>query len=307
MTGSHGAETTADNTFSGINTFFKAAPSATDGYNVAAYVFRDTTGLLGGTAGNVNPTFRSYTKTGSGVAAYEWGILSVLDNYATAGEDVAIYGQGNKGTGVGPTWAAVVEARDRSNNPNPTTALVGIEVDVFANGADANSSRIGIDVVAGIGVPGGVPPAIYAGIRIGPQNEDAANATISNGLLLKGAMTNAINLFSSGETGITFGNSLVTGMDLSRGSYAGEAVLLNANQAIRFDTTANLSLSYHSSAAVFLFSGAPVQMQNSMAFPSVGNVASTASAGTAILPAAPAGFLIFKLDGVNYKLPYYGN
>lgn len=117
--------------------------SATDGYG--NLVTRDTRGLSGGIAGHVNTALTSYTIAGKDVKQFEWNFLALLDNYADAGENCAMYAQGNK-HGIGPTWGACIEACDTT--PVDSTGLVGAEVDCWVTGAD-NGLRFGVDVVVG--------------------------------------------------------------------------------------------------------------------------------------------------------------
>jgi len=115
-----------------------------DGYDGGFSVTRNTTGQAGGAHGNVNAAAIFHTVTGRDQASFEWVNLSILDNYATGGENVAFYAQANK-HGIGPTFAAVSEATDTAGSSG---SLVAHEFDVFATGADTGS-RIGLDIVSG--------------------------------------------------------------------------------------------------------------------------------------------------------------
>jgi uncharacterized protein YceK len=120
--------------------------SVNDGYGAGLQVQRDTQGQAGGTPGHVNTAAMFHSATGQGVTAFEWVQLAILDNFSTAGENVAAYAQANKHAS-GPTWAAVSEANDAYGLPG---ALVAHEFDVFTSGPD-NGSRIGLDLVVGDG------------------------------------------------------------------------------------------------------------------------------------------------------------
>lgn len=117
-----------------------------DGYNAGLMVQRDLQGQAGGTRGNVNTAAVFHTVTGQQENAFEWVQLAILDNHATAGENVAAYAQANKHA-AGPTWAAVSEANDKYGLPG---ALVAHEFDLFTTGQD-NGNRIGLDIVVGDG------------------------------------------------------------------------------------------------------------------------------------------------------------
>lgn len=146
----------------------------------------------GGTPGTVENTIWARHEVAAGVANFEWSILAQLENSATAGENVAIYSQASKLSGAGPTWAGCDDVKDF--NTNPTSGVIGREIGLFANGGDSNLARIGLDVVGGKRDTGGSTPTITYGIRIGPQNGTAANATFTNGLLLTKNFTRGIDL-----------------------------------------------------------------------------------------------------------------
>lgn len=203
----------------------------------------------------VASALRVNTTVSAGVTDFEWGICSVLDNSATAGENVAIYGQGNKLTAAGPTWAGVFEARDKSGNVNPTSGLVGIEVDVFANGADSNNNRVGIDLVGGIGVGSTNAPTIYAGLRVAPQDGTKTLCTFANGILLNNAAVgNAINLNNiSGNYGILMSGDVAVALDTTNLTTTTAAIRLAAGQKIALDGSNNLAIS--ESSGRFSFAG----------------------------------------------------
>ena len=117
-----------------------------DGYEGGLRVTRDTTNAIGGTRGYVNAASLTHSITGSGVTAFEWSTLTILDNYATAGENVALYAQANKRS-RGSTWAAVSEANDTLGLGGP---LVAHEFDLMTTGPD-DGDRIGLDIIVGDG------------------------------------------------------------------------------------------------------------------------------------------------------------
>jgi hypothetical protein len=137
----------------------------------------------GGTPGFVNAGIFAKTFVSAGNTNFEWAITGVCDNSATAGENLGGYFQGIK-RATGPTWGMTAEARDTSSITNPTTGLVGIEVDTFANGFDANNNRVGIDVVIGKDNQSGSLCETAFGIRIGTSNADITQGRIKNGVSL---------------------------------------------------------------------------------------------------------------------------
>lgn len=145
--------------------------------NASVNAFRDASTLVGGTPGYVNMSIYNRSIAGSAETSFEWGIVGVLDNYAAAGENVGIYGQGNK-RAVGGTWAGVFEARDFTHTANPTKGLIGIEVNTFGNGTDGNAQRIGIDISIGKDDSGGSIMETAFGVRVGATNSDITQGRV---------------------------------------------------------------------------------------------------------------------------------
>lgn len=106
---------------------------------------RDTTNAIGG-FGSVNSAVKIYTKTGKQETAFEWGLLSLLDNYADSGENVAIYGQSNAHSN-GPIWGACFEIDDDTgySGPQVITEFTG-----NFTGKDSGL-RLGVDIPLGDG------------------------------------------------------------------------------------------------------------------------------------------------------------
>ena len=186
-----------------------AAParvSVNDGYSTP--IQRDTTGLSGGTPGNVNTTLYTRTTVGKDVKAFEWSALHVLDNFSDAGENVALYTQANK-FGAGPTWGACIEVCDTS--PGDVTGMVGMEVDLWATGPD-NGSRIGIDVtlgdakkIRGLGASDVIEGT--AAIRIGSSNNDP-KAKWLTGIDMSGANVGTAIKLAAGQK-IVIGDTVI--------------------------------------------------------------------------------------------------
>jgi hypothetical protein len=79
--------------------------------------------VSGGVAGNVNVTFAVHRIAIPGTETFEWANVSILDNHAQKGENVAIYGQANA-YNTGPTWGGVFEVTQRTDI---NQSLVGLE------------------------------------------------------------------------------------------------------------------------------------------------------------------------------------
>lgn len=269
------------------------------------YAFRDASGVAGGTPGFVNAAITSITTTGATETAFEWNILGVLDNYSAAGENVAAYFQGNKRS-TGPTWGGVCEAKDHTGNADPAAGLIGLEVDLFANGTDANSRRLGIDLVIGKGVPSGTKPDVYAGIRIIPFNGDYGNGDFIHGILMDGNFETAIRINNnSGDRGMYLTGTMVAGIDLV-GTYSAAAIRMEAGHKLAFDALSTVYL--QEVAGALGVNGGWFNFSQGFGVTSAGNTQTTrgaAGAATA-LPANPRGYLKFRLDGVqDFVIPYY--
>lgn len=154
---------------------FAGAPS-----DLANVHFTRNASYTGGTPGNTLAALRVDDNVSAGVANFEWGFLSVLNNSATGGQNVAIYGQGNRQTNTtGPTWAGVMEVRETVALNDPTAGLIGLEVDNRSNGTDANFNRVGIDVVCARYNTGGAATTVSWGVRVQAGND--ANVTVTQG------------------------------------------------------------------------------------------------------------------------------
>lgn len=233
-------------------------PTNADSYARAPVnAVRDTTGVSGGAAGFVNPTIVARVTTGASQTSYEWGVLSILNNYSTGTvENVAGYFQGNKYHIANGTWGMVAEAKDHTNTADPTGGLVGMEVNCYANGSDANSRRIGIDVVIGKGNAGGTKPTVYCGLRIVPEGLLSANGLFTHGILMEGDYTTAIRIKNnSGSWALNIDGSMTVGIDLSGGTYSDDAIRIPADAGagpahtgIGFDSSGNHKLFYSSHA-----------------------------------------------------------
>ena len=121
----------------------------TTGGDTATQYIRRIANHSGGTAEWVSAALNVRSDVNSASATnVEIAVLGALFNYADAGMNCGGYFQGNKYS-IGPTWAATLEARDKTGSVNPTGALVGVEVDIFANGGDSNNTRVGVEITIG--------------------------------------------------------------------------------------------------------------------------------------------------------------
>ncbi len=195
--GGAGAQTEASTgTGTGIRIQKQAGPN--DAYDGGFNLFRDAYNLNGGKPGHVNTGLYARTRTGQGQTAFEWTGLFLMDNYADAGENVALYAQAN-GFGAGPNWGLVSEC---TNAYSLGSACVGAEINVSTAGRDTGT-RIGIDVVLADGPlwRGMAASSVIegtAGLRIGSSYPSSPHAKWTSGVKLNGNMGTAIDI--SGAT-----------------------------------------------------------------------------------------------------------
>jgi hypothetical protein len=173
----------------------------------------------GGTPGFVNSGILAKTFVSAGNTNFEWAIVGVCDNSATAGENVGGYFQGIK-RATGPTWGATVEVIDKTG-ANPTTGAVGIEVNVTANGTDNLNARVGIDVAI--------------------RKDDAGGAGCTTGF--------GIRLQSQAGSGYT------VGFDTSSATIYQSAIRIGQGQAIAFDGNATDKLASDGTGIVYYSGG----------------------------------------------------
>lgn len=268
--------------------------------------FRDTTGVAGGTPGFVNAAIISKTVTGKFETAAEWNILGILDNYSDASENVAGYFQGNKFS-TGSTWGSVSQVEDHTGAADPVEGLFGLEVDIGANGTDANNARFGIQLVAYRSNKSGAVNEVGTGLYIGVQLTDLAGSYYDSGILLRDDMVTALNIASTGPNSVwgirDTGNRFV-GAEFA-GTYSAAAIRLKAGEKLAFDLGGTVYLQEVS--GVLGVAGAYFSMDQSWNVPaSVTQLGRGAAGAATALPANPTGYLQFRIDGVNnYVVPYY--
>jgi hypothetical protein len=316
-------------TDTGIPTNINARLQLLDGTSVTATnadtyagasvnIYRDCTSVTGGTVGFVNAATVARTKSGATETAFEWTNLSIMDNYSAAGENVAVYGQGNRRS-TGPTWGGVFEARDHTQVANPTIGMVGVEVDSFANGTDDLFERIGIDIVAGKGVAAGVKSVTGIGLRIAPVNGDTTQAMYGKGILLFGDITEGINISSAGTRGIYFTSTAVhqVGIDLGSSTNSTSAIRIKNGDNIAFDASSTYKL-FHKNTGVpglyYSVSGVDkvcisdaggIVLAETVAWTNAYASASATAGANGAPPAQVAGYIIVNIQGTNVKVPYY--
>lgn len=272
--------------------------------DIASITLTRNASYTGGTPGFVNSTMCLVDNVGANVAAYEWTLTAIMNNSATAGQNVAGYFQGNAQTNTtGPTWAAVCELIDNSGAASPATGRVTLELDNRAVGADASTNRVTLHLVASRPVGGGAAATIGAGILI-DNNSDGANTSYQNGIILGNKNT----------TLCTF----ATGINMINGTYTSGAIWMPTGAAILFDTPGAQQLLYDSTGLQYKSGGntaSRINADGSVAYGGsllpikmVGTTSASATAGgTQAVPATVLGYKIEVISGVTVKVPYFSN
>jgi len=285
-------------------------------YKASVNALRDASAVAGGTVGYVNPTIYARTITGATETSFEWTNVAVMDNYSAAGENVALYGQGNKRS-TGPTWGIVSEARDFTQVANPTKGLVGIEVGMFANGTDTGFQRVGVDVSVGKGVAGGTINTTTYGVRVGPTDNDLTQGQVTDGIALNGNMTVGIQVSSSGTWGIQMSGTYTVGIDLGTSTNSTSAIRIKNGDNMAFDASsvyrlrhnstgvAGLTYSVSGTDSVILSDAGGIVLGETVTWTSAYSF-TTATIGTnGAPPAQVQGYVKVNIQGTDYKIPYY--
>ena len=274
----------------------------------------------GGTVGFVGSALcvRTDINTPSSVGTFEWAGLFIMNNKAPANtsgggpgsgaapQQVALYGQANKDS-TSATWASCMEINDNQGT-SANGPAIGQEITVRAIGADTPiPSRVGLHIAAHtpdnnlIGMEWGIGFYVTSDTAKDVRYRDVfrVDAIVGNAVLLNNATTN-----QAGAVLIKDNGSLTAGIDLSGATYS-SAVALRLKVAQRISLDENDTNQLYSSSAGIIAKGR-VNMTNSFAVPSSGNVTGTATAGSgASLPATVGGFISIMIDGVTKKIPFY--
>jgi hypothetical protein len=221
--------------------------SAGDGISGAALRTQINYNYVGGTASYVVSNNYVLSDVAAGVTNAVFSFLSVLNNEATAGENVAGYFQGNK-NGTGDTWGLVAEADDTTEVADPAGAIYAAEFDISANDTDSNGVRRGVDLIFWLSNVSGADAEFEYGYRISPSDRDTGSVYMSKAFAIEGTDVPA------GHTA-TFG----LGFDFSGATYEQGAIKLGDDANIvadtagavnwRYDATAGRSMIVHNTAA----------------------------------------------------------
>lgn len=197
----------------------------------------------GGSPGWAASAMRASTSVGPNVTNFEWTGLFIMDNSAGSGENVGLYVRSNKRS-TGHTFGILSEVYDYSG-ANPTTPIVAQEIDINANGGDANRARYGTDYV------------------LRREKRDRSEITEAE---------TAIRW--QGEPGFhrwrnlmrTYSNTVAThGLNTTQGAIQGSVILMAAEQRISFEPSQQFALSFNIANAAltaqnrFRIAGLPIR------------------------------------------------
>jgi hypothetical protein len=137
-----------------------------------------------GGEGTLTPALYTHVTTDPGTRSLEWANLTILNNHAAAGSNVAVYGQANK-HGNGATWGGVMEVQDATG----TGPVWGLEVDAFTTGPSTfdqrgGGERIGVGVVAGRAFGNGPRATLDYGLWLLPNRLDDTEADVNYGVMV---------------------------------------------------------------------------------------------------------------------------
>lgn len=218
----------------------------------------------GGTPGYVNSAVFAKTYVTSATREdFEWAITGSIDNGSNLGQNVGVYGQGNK-QAQGPTWGMVAEVCDttNANTTGGSGGSVGLEVDVWCNGTDANAKRIGVDVTVGNaqyvrnGVNGIGPGQGYSGVRITPMNgaEGPTTGSWQYGVEIVSATAAGIYNRASGTWGIFHSGTYQVGIDISTATHSTNTALrIKSDDYISLVATDQFKFKYNNSTGYLEF------------------------------------------------------
>lgn len=258
---------TGNDVKSALETAMNAGPltiatTAASSTATSLYLTRNAS-YTGGTQGYVNSALFMDTTAGAGNTSFEWGFTSRLNNYAGGlTENVGAYFQGNKYS-TGSTFGSVSEVCDMTNAATGINSggVIGMEVDVWCNGPDTGSKRVGIDLVVGNaqsirGLGSGIGKGIsHAGMRIYPYNGNPVNGEFVHGIIISSATSAGLVNNATGTWGIRQDGNYVVGVDLSASTNSDSAIRIKANDWISLSADSSVKLRYNSGLGRIEFFG----------------------------------------------------
>ena len=215
--------------------------------------YRDASALSGGTPGFVNAGIWHKTRTGPTETAFEWGIVSVVDNYSAVSENVGVYGQTNKHA-QGGSWGGVWEVCDFNDRLSAVGDGLtwGGEIDVWTDFDDPIGVRQGLSIVVGskVNVRDGLIPGQQAvasiGLNVTSYGGNSNYAIWKTGINVDKVSGSAIKLTGGATRGLQFSSgTYAVGIDISGAAMSGPAIRLAQEQSIAFDATDSHLILWH--------------------------------------------------------------
>lgn len=283
----------------------------------------------GGTVGYVGSAIRATIDvTSTKHAQFEWSIIGIINNHASASENVGIYAQGNK-FGTGGTWAGVWEVCDMNDRPSISGDGLtwGGEVDVWTDFADNAEVRKGLVIVVGskVNVRDSLTPGQQAtascGIHVTSYGDRFDYAAWKTGIKVDRVLGSALLINGGGIRGIEISSGqYAVGLDTSQATITGPAIRLGINQVISFDIADQRKLTTSGGALKYIIGNSEalsIADDNSgVSMPALklngnrvvidGAIATSASDGAITSgPTKHAGYLSIKIDNKIVKIPYF--
>ena len=235
---------------------------ATTGPNDAADFFvHRLANYASSPAALVNNALNATTIVSAGAGSYEWVSSFILDNFATFADGTQNVAEAAHATqeADGLTWArnaaAICMLQDNGGG------CVGDELDIYANGTQANNNRVVFHIVAGNNsgghdFSGNGAAHIRTGILLTPQNNDANTLIVDDawivaqgdyklGMHFSGAPTQAGSaLLTDDRTGA----NVAYGLNLG-GTYSSGAIFLRDDKNVIWSGDQTVTSRYGSSNA----------------------------------------------------------
>jgi hypothetical protein len=164
-------------------TFQGVTPRPGDVYPLPASLTITRSAPAGGLP-NVQPAVYTHVTTHPTSQTFEWANLTILNNPADGGANVASYSQALK-TGRGTTWAGVLEVQDGTGRGG----FFGLEIDAYTSGpspapGSMDGDRIGLGIILGRAFKTGPKATVDYGVFIAPAALDDNEADVNFGMMV---------------------------------------------------------------------------------------------------------------------------
>lgn len=247
--------------------------------------FNAAGGTFGGVASNLRSTVTVGTSTNN---VFVWGLNSTLStasvssNVDSAAQHVATASTITRTAGNASVWGLFSQSIDSTGLSSASSGhMNGIEVDIFANGADDGQTNFGTRqlgqfVYAPYGA--GSAPDIHVGLFVGPQGGVVANGRLGNGVQVLGNIYRAA--FDASQ--IVPADSTVAAYRMAPGhviDFSGNSTGVGSNLNVRTlgYVTADTALSYKKSGTT-LWSVSDAGVMTASALATGGTTARTLAA-----------------------------